>query len=95
MTTSSLSSAQTAVHTLSRPLSPYLGSRSFSQNLVAALRSRRATSDITHILSLPSTPEHEAMDILQVTLSHFETDSNGLPAIWIWEVLGVAVEIYR
>jgi hypothetical protein len=61
--------------------------------LVTALYNRYSTADITHILSLPSRPISEVVEIISGALS--VGDQGGYPVTWIWEVLGVAVEVYR
>ena len=72
------------------------GDTSLSSALVAAIHARKTTSDVTHILSLASTNVGQVADTLYATLSTFsegELDKR-MSALWTWEVLGIAVEIY-
>ncbi|EPQ58333.1 hypothetical protein GLOTRDRAFT_91770 [Gloeophyllum trabeum ATCC 11539] len=56
---------------------------------------RRATSDITYLLSLPSTTLQDVEDTLYATLSSFTKLDDGLWEMWLEDVLGVAMECYR
>jgi len=69
---------------------------SLSSALVAAINSRKTTSDVTHILSRTSTSVGQVADTLYATLSTFpeRTSSIGMSGLWTWEVIGIAVEIY-
>jgi hypothetical protein len=60
---------------------------------VTAIYNRNSTADITHILSLPSTPLGEVVETIYYALSI--GDHGSYPTTWIWEVLGFAVEVYR
>jgi hypothetical protein len=66
-----------------------------AESLVIALRSRRSSADITHILSSSSTTITEVVDTLHDTFASFERESNGLSTLWTLEILGVATEVYR
>ncbi|KAH9945890.1 uncharacterized protein BXZ73DRAFT_86136 [Epithele typhae] len=65
-----------------------------SRHLVAAIRSRYSTSDVIHALAMPTLPPDATVDTLFQTLSSMERHSNGLPDMWIAELLGVAAEVY-
>ena len=69
----------------------------FAQALTSALQSRRSTADISHVLSLPSTPVTMLHDTLFGTLTSYEVNArNGIAnSFSVVEVIGVAVEIYR
>jgi hypothetical protein len=76
-------------------ISRHVDSLCLSTALVTALRSRYDPADLTRILSSPSTLNEVVEDTLYRALSNLDTDSNGLAAIWIKQMLGVAIEIYR
>lgn len=63
--------------------------------LEATIYMRRATSDITYLLSLPSTTLQDVEDTLYATLSSFTKLDDGLWEMWLEDVLGVAMECYR
>jgi hypothetical protein len=66
-----------------------------SSVLASAILSGKTTSDITHTLSLPSTPIDEVADTLYHAFAILERHQNGMPGKLILEALGLAVEIYR
>lgn len=79
-------------HTEERP-----NGSSLSSDLVAAIHSRKTTSDITHVLSLAPNGTDQIVDTLYATLSAFfeKASFKSMSSLWTWEVLGVAVETYR
>ncbi|OJA14296.1 hypothetical protein AZE42_10485 [Rhizopogon vesiculosus] len=97
-----VSMLQTSVYTLPRSHIPS-GSKDtlhqlpLAQALTSALQSRRSTADISHILSLPSTPATMLHDTLFGTLISYEVNArNGIAnSFSIVDVMGAAVETYR
>ncbi|KAG2078225.1 hypothetical protein BDR04DRAFT_1087976 [Suillus decipiens] len=65
--------------------------------LIIALQSRRSTADISHILSLPSTPATMLHDALYGTLTSYEVNVSlgNANSFSMVDVMGTAVEIYR
>jgi len=63
--------------------------------LAFAIRSRKSITDISHILSHPSTQLDDVSDLLYHTLSILEVTNDGMSDMWTRDLLGVAVEIYR
>ncbi|KAG1832036.1 hypothetical protein EV424DRAFT_1369379 [Suillus variegatus] len=68
-----------------------------AQALTVALQSRRSTADISHILSLPSTPATMLHDTLFGTLTSYEVNARlgTANSFSMVDVMGAAVEIYR
>lgn len=66
-----------------------------SSSLSSAISSRRTTADIAHILSLPATSFAEVIETFRHTLALLDAQQNGLSRVMTWELLGVAVEVYR
>lgn len=56
---------------------------------------RTTPSDIIHALSLPTTPIKHAEDALDGVLQIFEHYSSGLGDYWMFELVGIAVAVYR
>ena len=52
-------------------------------------------NDIVHFLALPQAQIHPVEDVLTLVLQDFETSGNGLTNMWVDEIVGVAVDIYR
>ncbi|KDQ60976.1 hypothetical protein JAAARDRAFT_31975 [Jaapia argillacea MUCL 33604] len=63
--------------------------------LLSAIHSRTTPSDVIYHLSLPTTPLRLVEETLYEALTSFDSGDNGLPGMWIHELLGVAVETYR
>ncbi|TFK55122.1 hypothetical protein OE88DRAFT_1674725 [Heliocybe sulcata] len=66
-----------------------------SRLLLASVYSQGTPSDITYLLSLPSTPLPELEESNYATLSAFNGMDDGLWDMWLEEILGVAMESYR
>jgi hypothetical protein len=68
-----------------------------AQALTIALQSRRSTADISHILSLPSTPVTMLHDTLFGTLTSYDVNTRlgSTNTFSMVDVMGAAVEIYR
>ncbi|KAG0707666.1 hypothetical protein DFH29DRAFT_592452 [Suillus ampliporus] len=97
-----VSMLQTSVYTLPRARitsgsKDVLHQLPLAQALTTALQSRKSTADISHILSLPSTPASMIHDTLFGTLTSYEVNArNGTAnSFSIVDVMGAAVEIYR
>ncbi|KAG2158212.1 uncharacterized protein EDB93DRAFT_1238009 [Suillus bovinus] len=97
-----VSMLQTSVYTLPRTRitsgsKDTLHQLPLAQALIIALQSRRSTADISHILSLPSTPATMLHDTLFGTLTSYEVNARlgNANSFSIVEVMGAAVEIYR
>ncbi|KAG1756683.1 uncharacterized protein EDB91DRAFT_1093918 [Suillus paluster] len=99
---SAVSMLQTSIYTLPR-VHITSGSKDtlhqlpLAQALTTALQSRRSTADISHILSLTSTPATMLHDTLFGTLSSYEVNvrigiANSFSMV---DVIGAAIEIYR
>ncbi|KZT28426.1 hypothetical protein NEOLEDRAFT_1058289 [Neolentinus lepideus HHB14362 ss-1] len=97
----SYADAHPAVHSLPVPLTaegnmPALRlSTHISRLLLVSVYSQRTPSDITYLLSLPSTPLPELEEAIYATLSTFHNIDDGLWDTWLEEILGVAMESYR
>jgi len=63
---------------------------------MAAIHSRKTTTDITHIVSFASTSIDQVSDTLYATLLAFLEGPlyKRMAGLWTWEVLGIAIEIY-
>ncbi|KAG2157205.1 hypothetical protein DEU56DRAFT_763462 [Suillus clintonianus] len=97
-----VSMLQTSVYTLPRARitsgsKDTLHQLPLAQALTIALQSRRSTADISHILSLPSTPATMLHDTLFGTLTSYEVNARHGTAnsFSMVDVMGAAVEIYR
>ncbi|KAG1891108.1 hypothetical protein F4604DRAFT_1704316 [Suillus subluteus] len=97
-----VSMLQTSIYTLPRTRitsgsKDTLHQLPLAQALTIALQSRRSTADISHILSLPSTPATMLHDTLFGTLTSYEVNARlgTANSFTMVDVMGVAVEIYR
>jgi hypothetical protein len=63
--------------------------------LVLSILSRKSPSDICHSLSLPSVSLEDVVTTLSGALTVLDTYNNGLTYGSTWDMLGVAVEVYR
>ncbi|KAG1772774.1 hypothetical protein EDD22DRAFT_860009 [Suillus occidentalis] len=97
-----VSMQQTSVYTLPRAhitsgSKDTLHQSPLAQALTIALQSRRSIADISHILSLPSTPVTMLHDTLFGTLTSYDVNTRiGSTNIFsMVDVMGAAVEIYR
>lgn len=69
--------------------------QSLSLSLISAVLGKRSTADITHLLSLPSTPTSEVVDIFHHALAVLDKNDNGLAHSSTWDILGTAIDVYR
>ncbi|KAG2349785.1 hypothetical protein BDR05DRAFT_872639 [Suillus weaverae] len=97
-----VSMLQTSVYTLPRARitsgsKDILHQLPLAQALTIALQSRRSTADISHILSLPSTPAAMLHDTLFGTLTSHEVSARlgTTNSFSMVDVMGAAVEIYK
>lgn len=63
--------------------------------LAAAVLVRRSAIDVVHVLSAPSIPLAEVIDVLYHAFAVLDASHNGLSLILTWEMLGVVVDVYR
>ncbi|KIK49200.1 hypothetical protein CY34DRAFT_797139 [Suillus luteus UH-Slu-Lm8-n1] len=97
-----VSMQQTSVYTLPRAhitsgSKDTLHQSPLAQALTIALQSRRSTADISHILSLPSTPATMLHDTLFGTLTSYDVNTRlgSTNTFSMVDMMGAAVEIYR
>ncbi|KAF9454558.1 hypothetical protein P691DRAFT_770453 [Macrolepiota fuliginosa MF-IS2] len=93
--TTSLSSPQpiTGIHLL--PQRSYAGVPPLVFPLVLAILGRKSPSDICHCLSLSAVSLNEVVKTLSGAMNILDANNNGLKYGSTWDVLGVAVEVYR
>lgn len=103
VSSSVLQGTHTSIHPLPRPreeasiTDPKDASqtRGVARRIIAALRARRAPSDIIHTLDLPTTSLEVASSVLRNSLMIFSSNSSGIFEMWALQMLGVAVEVFR
>jgi len=63
---------------------------------MAAIHSRKTTTDVTHAMSFASIGVDQVFDTLYTTLLAFLEGPmyKRMAGLWTWEVLGIAIEIY-
>ncbi|TFK42513.1 hypothetical protein BDQ12DRAFT_676334 [Crucibulum laeve] len=88
---------QTGLHALPRILDKNGGisALSLSISIASAVLARKSTSDLTHLLSLPSFTTEEVADILFHALEILDKNDNGMPHLSTWDMLGISAGIYR
>ncbi|KAF7778667.1 hypothetical protein Agabi119p4_3012 [Agaricus bisporus var. burnettii] len=93
--TTSLSSPQplTGIHLL--PLRRSSENPPLLNPLAIAILNRKTPTDICHCLSLSAVPLEEVVSTLKGTMTLLDNHNNGLKYGFTWDLLGVAVEIYR
>lgn len=69
---------------------------SLSAALLAAIHSRKTTTDVTHMMSFASISVDQVFDTLYATLLTLLEGPlyKRMAGLWTWEVLGIAIEIY-
>ncbi|KAI0322194.1 hypothetical protein OF83DRAFT_1094908, partial [Amylostereum chailletii] len=89
-------STSVSIHSFPR-LSPHdpFGLQDEIDSLVASLRSRKSPSDIVHHLSLPLRPILHVESVLLGVLAALETANDGLRDVWLLDLFGVIIEVYR
>ncbi|RDB21136.1 hypothetical protein Hypma_011673 [Hypsizygus marmoreus] len=96
---SSLWPVQTSIHTSPRPRASEdvsgLSIPPLAAALAAATFARKTASDITHALSLATTPISEVSDTLHHAINILENNQNGIPNSFILPFLGEAMVVYR
>ena len=67
-----------------------------ARQIAAALYNRRRTGDLTHLLTMTSTPIDDARDMLAGVLQVLQKNASARTRMdYRWIVLGLSVEVYR